>query len=146
VADLLAPVYASCKAGDRDRANEGASNEYQDGEWRCAARSSRRRGGARNRLLCQMTADATDRVVLSGPAEATVLGNILVQAMAAGRIASLGEGRDLIARSFPVDEYVPMAHDHWQDAYARFRALIGDTPASELHGGDLARTPIGPTA
>ena len=97
-------------------------------------------GGARNRLLCQMTADATDRVVLSGPPEATVLGNILVQAMAAGRIASLGEGRELIARSFPVDEYVPRAHDRWQDAYARFRALIGDTPASELRGGDLART------
>jgi rhamnulokinase len=97
-------------------------------------------GGARNRLLCQLTANATGRLVLSGPAEATVVGNILVQAMAAGKIGSLGEAREVVARSFPLEEYVPVEPDRWDQPYGRFRALIGDPPAGELRGGDLART------
>src|SRR5262249_13714605 len=43
-------------------------------------------GGSRNELLCQLTADATNRVVLAGPAEATALGNLLVQARARGAV------------------------------------------------------------
>jgi rhamnulokinase len=83
-------------------------------------------GGARNRLLCQMTADATGRPVLAGPIESTALGNLIVQLMAAGTIASLGEGRELVARSFPPEEFLPVADPRWQDAYGRFRALIGE--------------------
>jgi rhamnulokinase len=83
-------------------------------------------GGSRNRLLCQMTADATGRPVLAGPAEATALGNLVVQMMAAGTISSLGEARQLVARSFPIEEYLPVADNRWQDAYGRFRGLTGE--------------------
>ena len=44
-------------------------------------------GGSRNELLCQLTADALDKPVLAGPAEASALGNVLVQARASGRSA-----------------------------------------------------------
>ncbi|TXR56500.1 rhamnulokinase [Quadrisphaera setariae] len=52
-------------------------------------------GGARNALLCQLTADACGRPVLAGPVEATALGNVLVQARAAGTLS--GELEDLRA-------------------------------------------------
>src|SRR6185295_4449686 len=48
-------------------------------------------GGSRNEYLSQATADAGGRLVLAGPVEATVIGNVLVQAVAAGRFASLAE-------------------------------------------------------
>jgi rhamnulokinase len=86
-------------------------------------------GGARNQLLCQMMADAAGRPVLAGPFEATALGNLIVQLMAAGTLASLSEGRDLVARSFPVEEHLPVADPRWQDAYGRFRALLGGATA-----------------
>ena len=64
-------------------------------------------GGSRNDLLNQMTADACGVPVAAGPAEATALGNIMVQAMADGEVASVVEGRELIRRSFPVKEFRP---------------------------------------
>ncbi len=81
-------------------------------------------GGVRNRLLCQMTANATGRVVLAGPAEATALGNIAVQAIAARRLGSLAQAREAIARSFPPDEYLPEPRQAWDDAYGRFLQLL----------------------
>lgn len=86
-------------------------------------------GGARNRLLCQMTADATGRSVLAGPVEATALGNLIVQLMSAGTIASLRQGRELVARSFPLEEFQPVADPRWQEAYGRFRTLLGEVAA-----------------
>ena len=59
-------------------------------------------GGARNELLCQLTADVTGREVLAGPVEATALGNVLVQARAAGELGSLADMRAVSApRSSP---------------------------------------------
>ena len=58
-------------------------------------------GGARNELLCQLTADVLGRQVLAGPVEATALGNVLVQARAAGELGSLAEharGRRRVGR------------------------------------------------
>ena len=57
-------------------------------------------GGARNESLCQWTADATGLPVLAGPEEATLIGNLLVQAMALGELASLAEARDVVRASF----------------------------------------------
>jgi rhamnulokinase len=80
-------------------------------------------GGSRNALLCQMVADACGRRVVAGPAEATSLGNVMVQAIATGCISSFDFGRACIGESVRCIEYEPHATGPWDDAYARFRAL-----------------------
>lgn len=83
-------------------------------------------GGTRNRLLCELTAQATGLPVLAGPAEATAIGNLLVQAMALGELASVAEGRALVRRSFPPEMYEPGEDaSAWQAAWERFLPLIG---------------------
>ncbi|MBF4562200.1 rhamnulokinase [Microbacterium sp. VKM Ac-2870] len=65
-------------------------------------------GGALNELLCQRTADRTGMPVVAGPVEATALGNVLVQARAAGMISgALEELRDLVARTHTLRRYEP---------------------------------------
>ena len=83
-------------------------------------------GGAQNRLLNQFTADATGRQVVAGPIEATAAGNILMQAMALGYIGSLEEGRRIVRRSFDVVTYEPAGGAEWDEAYARFLAMLAD--------------------
>ena len=63
-------------------------------------------GGSQNRLLCQLTADATGKRVIAGPVEATALGNVLVQARAAGVVSGgLGELRALVRGSQPLESF-----------------------------------------
>ena len=81
-------------------------------------------GGARNALLNQFTADATGRSVQAGPVEATAIGNLLMQARARGRIGSLGQLREVVARSFPVTTYEPSDQAAWRDAVGRFETLV----------------------
>jgi rhamnulokinase len=65
-------------------------------------------GGSQNSLLCQLTADRTGRTVLAGPIEATALGNILVQARAAGLVSgSLESLRSLVRTAFPPVRFHP---------------------------------------
>jgi rhamnulokinase len=80
-------------------------------------------GGARNALLCQMAADATQRPVIAGPGEATTLGNVAVQAITTGQLASIEEARALIRRSSDLAFYQPSASRDWDHAYARFLAI-----------------------
>jgi rhamnulokinase len=82
-------------------------------------------GGSRNRLLCQFTANATGLEVVAGPIEATAIGNILVQAMAAGSINTLRQARDIVRRSFPRETYGPVDHEHWLEKYEIFLAIAG---------------------
>jgi sugar (pentulose or hexulose) kinase len=70
-------------------------------------------GGIKNELLNQLTADATSKTVLAGPVEATVVGNVLVQALAAGHIQSLPAGRAMVANSFDRKEYRPKDTKAW---------------------------------
>jgi rhamnulokinase len=81
-------------------------------------------GGTKNALLCQFTADACGRPVQAGPVEATAIGNILMQAMGRGRLGSMAELRDVVARSFPVTVYEPRGTAAWTEAAARFAALV----------------------
>ncbi|WP_458111827.1 rhamnulokinase [Arthrobacter sp. R1-13] len=65
-------------------------------------------GGSQNRLLCQLTADSTGKPVVAGPVEATALGNILVQARAAGALGgTLTELRQQVLRSSRLETYEP---------------------------------------
>jgi rhamnulokinase len=84
-------------------------------------------GGSKNRLLNQFTADATGRSVVAGPSEATALGNIAMQMLATGAVASLAEARQVIDRSFPVERFEPSAADRWDSHYRRFRDYMNDT-------------------
>jgi len=82
-------------------------------------------GGARNHVLNQMVADATDRVVVAGPTEATGLGNLLVQAYAAGRVSSLEEMRALARASSEISTSEPSKRRHrWNRAAQSFEKFL----------------------
>ena len=80
-------------------------------------------GGSQNHLLCQFTANATGLPVYAGPAEATAIGNILVQAMAFGRISSIEGLREVVRRSFSLNLYEPQRTSDWDKTYERFIKL-----------------------
>lgn len=81
-------------------------------------------GGSQNRLLNQWTANACGRPVFAGPVEATALGNVLIQARAAGQIASLNELRTVVAESHAIDQFEPAEQEAWAEALERFRTLL----------------------
>jgi rhamnulokinase len=89
-------------------------------------------GGSLNRLLCQATADITGLLVEAGPQEATVLGNVVVQAIATGSLTDLADGRELVRRSFPSVRFEPRHGTNRDSAYDRFCAL---TPATRRPEG-----------
>ena len=84
-------------------------------------------GGSRNRLLNQFTADATGRTVVSGPVEASALGNIAMQIVATKAVASLSEARRIIEHSFPVERFEPVAPEAWNAHYRRFHEYLEPT-------------------
>jgi rhamnulokinase len=88
-------------------------------------------GGARNELLCRWTADAAGLPVLAGPEEATLLGNLLVQAMSLGEISSLAEGREVVRASVVPTAYEPQETPEWQEAKERFAEAVA-LPTPEL--------------
>ena len=82
-------------------------------------------GGSQNTVLCQFAADATGLPVFAGPVEATAIGNILVQAMALGKVKSQNELRDIVRQSFPLTTYEPHRTGNWDEHYARFLRIKG---------------------
>jgi rhamnulokinase len=80
-------------------------------------------GGSQNRLLNQFTANASGLRVTAGPVEATALGNLLIQAIAAGELSSLGELRAVIRSSYAIDEFVPQETASWSEAKERFSKI-----------------------
>ncbi len=81
-------------------------------------------GGTKNTLLNQFAANATGRRIVTGPIEATAIGNILMQMLAVGQISSLNEGREIVRRSFPVESYRPQDTDAWTEAYRQLLNFI----------------------
>ncbi len=77
-------------------------------------------GGALNERLCQATADACGRTVVAGPVEATAIGNVMMQAIAAGAVGSISQAREVVRRSFPVQTYEPRNPAAWDAAWERF--------------------------
>jgi rhamnulokinase len=85
-------------------------------------------GGARNALLCSLSADILGRPVLAGPVEATALGNVLMQARAAGELGSFADMRTVARASADPVEYLPAADRTAADeTYDRFLAVTGQT-------------------
>jgi len=68
-------------------------------------------GGARNGLLCRLTADACRRPVVAGPVEATAIGNVLVQAMGVGQVA---EAHAVARASAELMTYEPRDTGDWE--------------------------------
>ena len=89
-------------------------------------------GGAQNELLCRWTASATGLPVLAGPVEAAAIGNLVVQAMGLGELASLEQGRELVRDSFVPTEYEPAGSAEWAEARERFYDLSGESEREEV--------------
>ncbi|MEG0395384.1 MAG: rhamnulokinase family protein [Oscillospiraceae bacterium] len=81
-------------------------------------------GGTKDRLLCQMAANALNIPVIAGPIEATALGNIIIQLTALGAIKDIANGRELIRKTEPVKTYNPCEVTAWKDAYEKYRRLL----------------------
>lgn len=82
-------------------------------------------GGSRSALLNQFSADATGRTVLAGPVEATAIGNLLIQAIAAGCLRDLDHLRQTVAHSFPLETFRPSQKASWSAAWEKFCRLRG---------------------
>lgn len=80
-------------------------------------------GGSRNSLLNQFTANACQRPVVAGPVEATAMGNVLIQARAAGEIASLADIREVVRNSCEIRTFEPENAEEWAAAAERFDQL-----------------------
>ena len=76
-------------------------------------------GGVKNRLLCQMIADATGRPVVAGPVEATAIGNLLVQLVARDGVVDLRAMRQIARDSFEPETFVPRAAAAWDARLGR---------------------------
>jgi rhamnulokinase len=80
-------------------------------------------GGSKNSILSQFAADVCQRPVMTGPVEATALGNLLTQVRASGELSSLAEMREVIRTSSDVQHYEPKPSGAWAEAAGRLAAL-----------------------
>ncbi|MCD4752260.1 MAG: rhamnulokinase [Anaerolineaceae bacterium] len=111
---------------------ESLSMKYRD-EFSNLERISKHRietlhivgGGTQNRLLNQFTANSLNRKVITGPVEATAVGNILGQLIALGEIESVNSAREVVRNSFTLEEYLPEKTDEWAEAYRRYSSGLG---------------------
>ena len=81
-------------------------------------------GGSKNKLLDQLTANAIGIPVVAGPSEATAIGNIMLQAWAAGCVNSLQQMRDMIAKVVETETFLPQDTTSWNEAYAKIKHLL----------------------
>lgn len=87
-------------------------------------------GGSRNAYLMQMTANSTGLPVQTGPVEGTALGNICLQAKAAGLVADRFDMRRLVAASVETASFLPQEQELWARQLDRFAALTASSAPS----------------
>lgn len=80
-------------------------------------------GGTKDKLLCQLTADAAGIPAVAGPTEATALGNGISTLIALGEIPDIAEARRIITQSGLTQEFLPQEHDMWSEQLERYRKL-----------------------
>lgn len=83
-------------------------------------------GGSQNELLNQFTANATSIPVIAGPAEATAIGNVMVQALAAGIYPDRESMRAAIRQAVAVRTYYPEDQEAWDEGFVRYFELTCD--------------------
>ena len=83
-------------------------------------------GGSRNDLLNQWTANAVGVPVITGPSEATAIGNVMIQALTGGAARDVASMRQLINRSIPLKTFHPQDMEVWDTAYLHFGQLTAD--------------------
>ena len=82
-------------------------------------------GGSLNNYLNQFTANSCGVEVLAGPQEGTAIGNIMMQAKAAGDVSDIWEMRRIIADSIELRRFEPKDQSVWDEAYAKYLTIIG---------------------
>ncbi|MBR1666682.1 MAG: rhamnulokinase [Bacteroidaceae bacterium] len=82
-------------------------------------------GGSKNGYLMQMAADSIGIPVVTGPMEGTAIGNIMLQAKAAGMVNDMFEMRHIIANSVELKTYLPQNTEAWDVAYGRYLTVTG---------------------
>ncbi len=80
-------------------------------------------GGSKNCLICQWTADALGVPVETGPDEAAVLGNLIMQLKADGEISDLQEGRRIVQNSISSSSYGPQSGSQWKKEMEKFKSV-----------------------
>ncbi|MCI5571119.1 MAG: rhamnulokinase [Prevotella sp.] len=81
-------------------------------------------GGSLNDNLNQFTANSCGVEVLAGPQEGTALGNIMVQAKAAGEVKDLWDMRKVIANSLNLKRFSPADKEIWDAAYVKYLKIL----------------------
>jgi len=81
-------------------------------------------GGSKDDVLNQFTANAIQCPVVTGPVEATAIGNIIGQGLAVGAIRDLVEARAIVRNSTCLGKYLPEDVAAWEEAYTRYRSLV----------------------
>ena len=80
-------------------------------------------GGSLNKYLNQFTANSLGVDVLAGPQEGTAIGNIMLQAKAAGEVKDIWEMRQIIANSLDLKHYAPEDKEAWDKGYEKYLAI-----------------------
>ncbi|MCR5579490.1 MAG: rhamnulokinase [Prevotella sp.] len=83
-------------------------------------------GGSLNKYLNQFTANATGVTVLAGPQEGTAIGNIMLQAKAAGLVGDIWQMRQIIANSLELVKYEPQDQALWDAAYENYLRITNN--------------------
>jgi sugar (pentulose or hexulose) kinase len=79
-------------------------------------------GGATSRLFCELLSDCLGLPVFAGPAEATMLGNVMTQLIAKGELSSVTDIRRIVKQSSEIREVSPdrLARERWEITYENF--------------------------